>query len=234
MHAGKVMRMIWMVGLVLAAIVFAVLLSLVAAIVMVVIDIAVRLALGAGLAVAAGVFAGVAADGLGWDGTMSGVVVAVLGFVPALLLVGRWRSSAALRHAKGGHPSEPLITVAPLDPYGQAWATARRLAPKAELKSTQVASARVLALAERDGAIDPEILDCATMLRRHVPALVSETEELLATANRAERDVAVDELIADLRKLGEQAADLLARQGFSAREKLAVRRARLFGTGPAV
>ena len=226
--------MIWIVGLFLTAILVVILLSFVAAIVLVVIEIVLRLALGAGLAIASGVFAGLAADLLGWDGMISGVVVAVLGFVPALMLVGRWRSSAALQHPKHGHRSERVINLAPLDPYEQAWATARRLAPKAEIKSAQDVSARVLALAERDGTIDPEILDCATRLRRHVPALVSETEELLATSGRAERKVAVDEMIDDLRMLGNQATDLLARRNLSTREKLAVRRARLFGAGPTV
>ena len=108
------------------------------------------------------------------------------------------------------------------------------MAPKAALDRAQDPSARILALSEREGSINPEIIDCAIALRRHVPALVGETEELLATVDRAERRVAVAELVADLSKLGEGAADLLARQGLSAREKLAVRRARLFGTGRAI
>lgn len=87
----------------------------------------------------------------------------------------------------------------------------------------------MIELTKRDGAIDPEVIDLATTLRRHVPALVDETEELLATAGRSERRIAVEELVADLIRLGEQASQLAARQGLSVRERLAVRRARLFG-----
>lgn len=88
---------------------------------------------------------------------------------------------------------------------------------------------RVLALSETNDTVDPDILDCATVLRRHVPALVSETEVLIATLSRAERSGAIKELVADLLALGSQAAEVLAHRESGVREKLAVRRARLFG-----
>lgn len=224
----------WIVGMVVVATGLALLLSLAVAIVMAVIELVVRLALGAGLAVATGVVVGVVAAQAGADGTMIGLFTAVLGFVPALLLVGRWRSSMCAPHARVVRELATIIPEPPIDPYEQAWATARGFAPTASLDGAREASARIFAFSEREGSLDPEIIDCATMLRRHVPALVSETEELLATADRAERQEAVAELIADLRNLGRDAADLLARQSLSAREKLAVRRARLFGTEKAV
>lgn len=226
--------MMWIVGLIVVATGLALLLFFVAAIVLAVIELVVRLALGACLAIAAGGVVGVVATQAGADGTVIGFFTTVLGFVPALLLVGRWRSSMHVPPAGDVRRAASAISDAALDPYEQAWATAREFVPKAALDGAQDASARILALSEREGSIDPEVIDCAITLRRHVPALVGETEELLATADRAEREAAVAELVADLRNLGLGAADLLARQGFSAREKLAVRRARLFGTKLAV
>ena len=88
---------------------------------------------------------------------------------------------------------------------------------------------RVLALSDAKGMVDPDVLDCATVLRRHVPALVSETEALIATLSRVERSGAIKELVADLRALGAQAAEVLAHRESGVREKLTVRRARLFG-----
>lgn len=221
--------MIWIVGLVLAGLLVAVVFSFVVAIVMAIVELALRIALGACLALAFGGVAGVAADTLGWDGTMVGVAVTTLGFVPAVLVVGRWRSSGserkvAVKRSAGSSPS-----VTPLDPHGEAWATACALAPTASLETARDASMRVLALAEANGMVDPDVLDCATILRRHVPALVSETETLIATLSRAERVGAIKELAADLRALGAQAAEVLAHRELGMREKLAVRRARLFG-----
>lgn len=221
--------MIWIVGLVLAGLLIALAFSLVVAIVMAIVELALRVALGACVALATGFVAGVAADGLGWDGTLIGVAVTTLGFVPAMQMVRRWRSSRSQREDAAKHSADPSPSVTPLDPHGRAWATACALAPKASLETAKDASMRVLALSATDGMVDPEVLERATVLRRHVPALVSETEALIATLSRAERSGAIKELVADLRALGVQAAELLSRQESGVREKLAVRRTRLFG-----
>lgn len=221
--------MIWIVGLVLAGLLVAVVFSLVVAIVMAIVELVLRVALGACLAIASGVVAGVAAEWLGWDGTLIGAAVATLGFVPAVLLVGRWRSSGLQRKVAVKRSADPSPPVTPLDPHGQAWTTACALAPTASLETARDASMQVLALSRAHALVDPDILDCATILRRHVPALVSETEALIATLSCDERSGAIRELVADLRALGAQAADVLARRKAGVREKLAVRRARLFG-----
>ena len=221
--------MIWVVGFVLVPLIGLGVVSLVLAIVTAVIELVVRVALSGALAAGLGIVAGVVSNEAGWDGALTGSLVSVLTFIPALLLVARPRSSP--RSHKVGLASRDAVLPAsnPLDPYSRAWATANQLAPRAGLAAAEQACTRVIELTKHDGANDLEVIDLATTLRRHVPALVDETEELLATADRSERRIAVDELVADLIRLGEQASKLAARKGLSVRERLAVRRARLFG-----
>lgn len=221
--------MIWVVGFVLVIVIGLVVVSLVAALVAAVIELFVRVALGGALAAGLGIVAGVLSNEAGWDGALTGSLVAVLTFIPASLFIGRLRASS--RSRKVGPHSRDVVRPAstPLDPYSRAWATASRLAPRAGLATAEQACTRVIELTKRDGAIDPEVIDLATTLRRHVPALVDETEELLATADRSERRMAVEELVADLFRLAELASELAARQGLNVRERLVVRRARLFG-----
>ena len=221
--------MIWVVGFVLVIVIGLVIVPLVAAVVAAVIELFVRVALGGALAAGLGIVAGVLSNEAGWDGALTGSLVAVLTFIPASLFVGCQRASS--RYRKVGPHSRDTVRPAstPLDPYSRAWATANLLAPRAGLATAEQACARVIELTKRDGAIDPEVIDLATTLRRHVPALVDETEQLLATADQSERRIAVEELVANLIRLGEQASELAGRQGLSVRERLAVRRARLFG-----
>ena len=221
--------MIWVVGFVLVIVIGLVVVSLVAVLVAAVIELFVRVALGGALAAGLGIVAGVISNEAGWDGALTGVLIAVLTFIPASLFVGCQRASS--RSRKVGPHSRGAVRPAstPLDPHSCAWATANRLAPRAGLATAEQACARVIELTKRDSAIDPEVIDLATTLRRHVPALVDETEELLATADRSERRVAVEELVADLVQLAEQASELATRQGLNVRERLVVRRARLFG-----
>ena len=221
--------MIWVVGFVLVIIIGLVVVSLLAALVAAVIELIVRVALGGALAAGLGIVAGVISNEAGLDGALTGSLASVLTFIPALLFVGRLRSSSRSRKM-GPHSREAVRPAStPLDPYSRAWATANQLAPRAGLAGAEQACTRVIELTKHDGAIDPEVIDLATTLRRHVPALVDETEELLATADRSECRIAVEELVADLVRLGQQASELAARKGVSVRERLAVRRARLFG-----
>ena len=228
--------MVWIFGLV-AAVFGLGFLALVAAyivrVVSAVIKLLVRLSLALVLAVGVGVVVGMLAGQNGADGALTGVFVALLAFLPALELVER-RPAGPARLPKVVFPAAELPSLAALEPFEAAWATARGLAPRNALEGAQEASMRLLQLVDRHGSFDPELVDYAVTLRRHGPALVSETEELLATADRVERRVAVAALVEDLVRLGQGASDLLAQQGFSARERLAVRRARLFGAGRAV
>lgn len=221
--------MISAVGFVLVIVIGVMLVSLMAAIVAAVIEFVVRVALGATLAVVLGIIAGIVSNEAGSDGALTGPLVSAFAFFPAVLIVGRLRSPSRPRKVGPESHEVDCPAYAPLDPYARAWATASGLAPRAGLAIAERACARVIELTKRDGAIDPEFIDLATTLRRHVPALVDETEELLARADRSERRIVVDELVADLIQLGEQASELEARQGLSVRERLAVRRARLFG-----
>lgn len=215
------------------------LLTLVAAyIVSAVIKLLARLSLALVLAVGVGFAVGMMAEQNGADGALTGLFVALLAFLPALELVGRAPAGAA--HSPKA-PVAPVVllaadtpSLAALEPLKRAWAIARSFGPPKTLDSAQEASQRFLALIDQRGPLYPELIDYATALPQHVPALVSETEELLETADAGERRAAIGELVDDLRRLGEGASDLLAQQGFSARERLAVRRARLFGAGRAV
>ena len=222
--------MIWVVSFVLVIVIGVLVVPLVVAIVAAVIEFVIRVALSGLLAAAIGIFAGVVSNQAGWDGALTGGLVSLLTFIPALLVFGRLRSSSRSQNV-GLHSRDAVRPAStPLDPYSRAWATASRLAPRVGLATAEQACARLIKLAKRDRAIDPEVIDLATILHRHVPLLVEETEELLATADRSEWCIAVDELVADLIRLGEQASELAARKELSVRERLAVRRARLFGT----
>lgn len=226
--------MVWILGMAVMALGFALFVAVGLAIVRIVIELAIRLALAAGLSVAAGVGIGMMAESAGSDGAVIGFLTAVLAFVPALVLVARWRAPAS----PVPEPPPARIEVSPpqpiLDPYERAWVVATALAPRSALQNSKEACERILARADRQGSIGAEIIDYAMTLRRHVPALVGETEEVLETADAAERRVAITDLIEDLRRLGEGASELMGRQGLSVRERLAVRRARLFGAGRAV
>ena len=223
--------MIWVLGVILAVVGIAFLVTVGLALIGMLIELVVRLALATALSVAAGVGIGMVAGSAGEDGSEIGFLTAFLTFVPALILVARWRAPA-LTVPK---PPPAWIEVPPpqavSDPYERAWVVANALAPRSALDGSREACDRILVMVDRQVSIDAEIIDHAMKLRRHVPALVGETEELLETADAAERRIAITDLVDDLRRLGSGASALLARQGLSVRERLAVRRARLFGRG---
>lgn len=219
--------MIFVVGLVIVAVACAIIVAFA-------IELLICIALALVLSAGAGIVAGMVAQQSAHDGTVVGIGIALLAFLPALIMASRRRLARlrarldAAREPASGAPQRVL------EPFEAAWATARGLAPRNALEGAQEASMRLRELVDRHGSFDPELVDYAVTLRRHVPALVSETEELLATADRVDRRAAVAALVEDLVRLGQGASDLLAQQGFTARERLAVRRARLFGAGRAV
>lgn len=223
--------MIWVLGVIIFVVGMAFLVAVGIALVGMVIEFVIRLALAAALSVMAGVGIGMVAGSAGRDGSVIGVLTAFLAFVPALILVARWRAPAS----PVPEPPPARIEVPPpqaiSDPYERAWVVANALAPQSALDGSKEACDRILAGVDRQVSIDAEIIDYAMTLRRHVPALVGETEELLETADATERRIAIADLVNDLRRLGSGASALLAQQGLSVRERLAVRRARLFGRG---
>lgn len=226
--------MMWIFGLVAVLVGIVLVLAIGAAIVLAVIELTMRLVLALALAAAAGVAVGIAAQMAGADGAVTGVLALILAFLPALVVVSRWRSAAATP----SDPQKPLVVdgqpSVPSDPLERAWEIGRTLAPHGALDNAQTASTRLLEIVDREGSVAPELIDYAVMLRHHVPALISETNELLVMAGSLERRRTVAALIADLQALGEGASALVARRGADVREKLAVRRARLFGHESAI
>src|SRR5690348_5656026 len=122
--------MVWILGMVTMVIVFVLILAIGAAIVLVVIELTVRLVLALALAAGAGVAGGIIAHLAGVDGALTGVLGAVLAFLPALLLVSRWRSAAAAPSASRKPPVIDMSHSLPSDPLERAWATGRKLAPR--------------------------------------------------------------------------------------------------------
>ncbi len=221
-------------GMVIAMVGLVLIFLLGVALVLIVIELIARLALTSAFCAIAGVIAGICSHLAGADGTLIGSLTATVLFLPTLLLVNRWRSAFAFSSPSTKATLSEECSLVPLDEHARAWSTARNFAQSGALDSAYDASVRLLEIVDRRGSIDPELIELAVMLRRHVPALVDETERAIATATTNERRTAEAALVGDLQRLGAHASTLLRQRSAQAKEKLAVRRARLFGEGSAM
>lgn len=222
-------------GMVMAVVGLVLVLVIAAALVLAVIELLVRLVLTTALAILAGAVVGIVVALAGGDGTLAGSVTTVIAILPTLLLVNRWRSTLAtpLPSTEAAPIVEPSLM--PLDEHERAWAIGRKFAPQGALDNAYAASQKLLQLVDRQDSIDPELIEHAVILRRHVPGLVDDTETVLANATTDERRIiAMAELVKDLQMLGAAADALLKQRVASAQEQLKLRRARLFGEGSTI
>jgi hypothetical protein len=226
-----------MLGMILFAILAIVAVALAIAILRYLLEIGLRLLLASAIVLCSGLAGGAIASQHGYDGGQSGVVVAALTVIPALLIVWAWRGSVSdrlgRRIAKAPRPvfiddtAKPIEQMLALEDSGMlstAWADAQRLAPRDALDEDRNACAKFLASFAASADCDPAAIELATMIRRHVPALVSETHAVVDGANEEERSEIIDAMVADLRQVGIDARAALADQHLAARERLGIRR----------
>lgn len=228
--------MAWIIGSALAIIGVAILFVAAVAIVVAVIELLVRVTLATGLAVLCGCVAGIAADHLGADGMVAGVIVSLLAFVPALLSVWKWRNYRANVSDGPGAGTQRVIEVAPeiqierklgltdAARLSAAWDKASQLALQSDLSRPRLHCARFLAAFEAEVDCDPANVELAMFIRRHVPGLVDETQAVLHDAVPEEREALLAALVADLKQLGEEACDASERRSGMASERLRIRR----------
>lgn len=228
--------MAWIIGSVLAIVGLALLVVAALAIIMAIIELMIRVALAAALAGIVGCIGGIAVAQGGSDGIVAGVVVALFAFVPTLSSVWRWRSSATNRPVGRRSRQRRVLKVAPeiqierklgltdAERLSVAWDSASKLAPQRELLGPRNACARFLAAFEAEADCDPENVELAVFIRRHVPSVVEETQAVLQDAAPDEREALVEGLVADLKQLGQEASDVSERLSAMARERLDIRR----------
>ncbi len=232
--------MMWFLGLVLAVFVCGFVVVVGMAILRAIIDLMARLILAASAAIAVGVGAGVIAMQSGADGMTVGILVVLLAFLPALLVVGRWRNrTGKAMDAEPSHtvpgvelspiPAKPIertLFLRDADSLANAWDDALRMAPGEALGDDREICARFLASFEATADIDPAATDLATFIRRHVPGLVAETRAVVEGAERDEQCEAIAAMVANLRQVTGDARAALASRHVTARERLGARRIR--------
>ena len=130
-------------------------------------------------------------------------------------------------------PPEPLPLPPPPEPaadraVAQAWEAARRLAPEArpELSDRRAAAAAVLHRADA-GTLDMAVIEAATAIRRHLPALVEQSAALAVGAPPAERRALAADMLVSIRDLTDAAVAMRNAERQQQREELAARRAHL-------
>ncbi len=227
-----------MFGIILLAILAIVGLALAVAMLRFLVEIGLRLLIAAAIVLCAGLVGGAIASQHGYDGGLSGLAVAALTVIPALLIVWTWRGSVSARldkrGAKAPRPALPdgsvgkaveqTLVLEDAVELGSAWEEAQRLAPRDALDEDRNACAKFLASFTASADCDPAAIELATTIRRHVPGLVSETRAVVNGANEHERREVIKTLIADLRQVGSDARAALAGQHILARERLGIRR----------
>ena len=210
------------------------------AIVMAIIEFALRLTLAAALSVFVGVVAGFSASRWGYDGPISGTVAALLTFIPAFVLVWRWRDSRWSKRSKSVAKQAPQAEICvphklPIEEdlglensadLVAAWDTAQQIAPRESFETDRERCARFLRMFDTSDDCGTEEIELAMFIRTHVPGLVSETQKVLNGADECEQDEAIAAMIAGLRQLGGDARVALENRHQAARERLSIRQER--------
>lgn len=122
--------------------------------------------------------------------------------------------------------SEPEIAPEPEHDHAvtKAWANVSELLPidAGQLADARAYCAQVLRASDDDG-LDAELLDCAVLIRRHLPELVQRTLDLMPEASADERDDLARELVESLNAIGRRSEEALAEGRAQRRSALSVR-----------
>lgn len=203
-------------------------------------EIVVRLLLAVALAISVGVIGGAIAAYNGYDGGLSGLAVGFLALIPSLVAIWSWRGTVADR-LKGRAPvAAPSVALIPLpqtpierslgledaEKLATAWLDAENLAGRSILGEPREACAQFLAAFEKADDCDLQAIELATLIRRHVPGIVSDTKAVLDGADAVERLEALAAMVTELQSLGHDAQEAFSRRHLAARERLDIRRSR--------
>lgn len=205
------------------------------------VELFVRIVLGVLLALALGLAGGLVSMDFGYDGFFVGTLLMFLIMIPCFKLVSRWRTVRKPKKMQGAsvvapqsrkpRPSiEERIGIESPQELRDAWAAASLIAPDIDLNASREACARFLKAVSSLRITDAGMIELGVLIRKHVPGLISDTEEVLRLADDAEAKVAIQQMLERLKALGDEAADALDEIKKIAQERLVVRCVRLSQT----
>lgn len=198
-----------------------------------------KLLAGVFLASVGGVVLGLAAE-TQWPGVgaLVGLFAAALCLVPGMRLAWSLGNAAPAptdnmtlrQHSPVTRPaSAPGLEPAGDESVAAAWERALGLIPQeqAKLSEARRSCAALLQLHSTAAPADHEVIDAATLIRRHVPPLIRDTEKACRGADPDERRLLLAQLVGQLQTLADRADALTERAKQQAREELALRHAHL-------
>lgn len=115
----------------------------------------------------------------------------------------------------------------PADDVEDAWTKALSLTGEAPLRDAQAACATLLATAVLSPTIDAGLIDAASFVRRHVPALVQETNDVCELGGEEACTKAREDLKSRLLEIGEMARRVIHDRKSRTRESLSLRHAHI-------
>ena len=202
------------------------------------VELFVRIVLGVLLALFLGLASGLVAADFGYDGFFVGALLMVFILIPCFILVSRWRTVRRPKKMQGAsvvapqsrkpRPSiEERIGIKSPQELRDAWTAASLIAPDIDLNASREACARFLKAVSSTHIADAAMTELAVLIRKHVPGLTRDTEEVLGLADDAEAEAAIQQMLEGLKALGDEAANSLDEIKKIAQERLVVRCVRL-------
>lgn len=202
------------------------------------VELFVRTVLGVLFALFLGLAGGLVATDFGFDGFFVGTLLMVFIMIPCFKFVSRWRTarrpkkmqSASVVASQSRKPRpgiEERVGIENAQELRDAWTNASLIAPDVDLDASREACARFLKVVSSTHITDAGMIELAVLIRKHVPGLTRDTEEVLRFADDAEAKVAIQQMLEGLKALGDEATNALDGIKKIAQERLVVRCFRL-------
>ena len=197
-----------------------------------------RIVLGVLLALFLGLAGGLVSTGFGYDGFFVGTLLMFFIMIPCFIIVSRWRtvrrpkklqgaSVVASQSRKPRCGIEERLGIENEQELRDAWTNASLIVPDIDLSASREACARFLKAVSSTHITDAGMIELAVLIRKHVPGLTRDTEEVLRLADDAEAKVAIQQMLEGLKALGDDAENALNEIKKIAQERLVVRCVRL-------
>ena len=202
------------------------------------VELFVRIVLGVLLALALGLAGGLVSTDFGYDGFFVGTLLMVFIMIPCFVIVSRWRTVRRPKKLQGASVVAPQsrkprcgieerVGIENAQELWDAWTNASLIAPNIDLNASCEACARFLKAVSSLRITDAGMIELGVLIRKHVPGLISDTEEVLRLADDAEAKVAIQQMLEGLKALGDDAENALNEIKKIAQERLVVRCVRL-------
>ena len=198
----------------------------------------VRIVIGFFLALFLGLTGGLISTDFGHDGIVFGALLMLLATIPCFLFASQWRTArrpikmqdSSFAGAQSGERKaaiEDQFDIENAQELREAWANASHIAPGIDLSASREACAHFLSAVSCTNIMDAGLIELGVLIRKHVPGLARDTQEVLRSADDAEAEEAIQQMLQALKGLGDEAANALDRIKTSAQERLAARCDRL-------